>query len=211
MYQGAAIAAAAAWLATFASCAAFSRPTFRSITARPGQRPAGQIANQPPALVNLVVSGGRLTGAAYSDTIRDLAARGHLEVIEREQGDLWCQLPASPVSPAGLAEFERRALGDATSMLSQTDGAPFEAVTGACWVDPQGRWDPFELAVRDEARRRGLIGSRIPATLRAVLWAGALGVPDCRAGCACRAQLPAADSGQEGPTEPSGPGTGQPG
>ncbi len=176
MYQGAAIAAAAAWLATFAACVAFSRPNSRSITTRRGQRPAQQLANQPPALVNLVVSDGKLTAAAYSDTIRDLVARGHLEVIEREQGDLWCQLPASPASPAGLAEFERRALGDATGMLSQTDGAPFEAVSGACWVDPRGRWDPFERAVRDEARRRGLIGSRIPATWRAALQAAAVGV-----------------------------------
>ena len=176
MYQSAAIAAVAAWLACFAACAAFCRTGRARITAAgAGRRRDERLAYQPPALLSLAASGGKLTAGAYSATVLDLAARGHLE-FAGHAGNQWYRLPAAPVSRAGLLDFEVMVLRDAASTLSGTDGAPLDALTGACWADPQGRWDPFEQAVRAEARRRGLTGPGVPAALRALLQAGAFGV-----------------------------------
>lgn len=176
MYQSAAIAAAAAWLACFAACAAFCRTGRARMTAAgAGRRRDERLAYQPPALLSLAASRGKLTAAAYFATVLDLAARGHLE-LAGHAGNQWCRLPAAPVSRAGLLDFEVMVLRDAASALSGTDGAPLDALTGACWADPQGRWDPFEQAVRAEARRRGLAGPGVPAALRALLQTGAFGV-----------------------------------
>ena len=176
MYQYAAIAVATAWLACFAACAAFCRTGHaRTTAARAGRRRGEQPAYQPPALLSLVASGGKLTGAAYCATVLDLAAHGHLE-LAGQPGNQWCRLPPAPVSRAGLLDFEMLVLRDAADALHGTGGAPLDALTGACWADPQGRWNPFEQAVRAQARRRGLIGSGVPAAVRALLQAGAFGL-----------------------------------
>ena len=88
-----AIAAAAVWLLAFGWCAAVTRrPALPADTAGlgPGLQP------EKPALVNLAATRCRLNGAAYPATILDLAAAGHLAVAEREPGQLWCEVPASP-------------------------------------------------------------------------------------------------------------------
>jgi hypothetical protein len=174
MYQSAAIVAAAVWLIAFAACAALGRPRSRVSGTGPDPRPVAYLAGQPPALVSFVTAGARLSGTAYPATIVDLAARGYLRICKTDQGELWCRLPPSPVPRAGLAEFELRVLSYVSSAVSGSDGAPFDALAAAWQADPQGRREPFERAVRYEARRRGLTGPRIPAIAQAVLLAGAV-------------------------------------
>ena len=131
--------------------------------------PAGERA----ALVNLTVTRGRLSGAAYPATILDLAAKGHLLITQRMPGQLWCDLPAAAPADTGLAESERLVLADARRLAGR-GGAPFEAVAESCASDVRGKWDPFERAVRAEGRQAGLIRPRLPVAVQAPLYIGAV-------------------------------------
>jgi hypothetical protein len=167
-----AIAAAAAWLLVFGWCAVVtSRPALRAGTPNPGLG----LAPERSALVNLAVTRCRLNGAAYPATILGLAAKGFLGITQRGSEQLWCDVPASPPSEAGLARSERLVLAGTTA-LAAADGAPFEALAQSCASDVRGRWDPFERAVRAEGRQSGITRPRLSPAARAGLYAGAGGV-----------------------------------
>jgi hypothetical protein len=172
-----AIAAAAGWLLAFAwYVAATSRPALRAGTVDPGTVDPGQgLATEKPALVNLAVTGCRLSGAAYPATILGLAAGGYLTVAEREAGQMWCGVPASVPAENGLARSERLVLAGARALAAGA-GAPFEALAESCASDVRGRWDPFERAVRAEGKQAGIIRPRLPVTARIALYAGAAAV-----------------------------------
>ena len=164
-----AIAAAAGWLLAFSLCAVVTRlpPRWAGAWA-----PWPGLGGERPALVNLVVARGRLTGAAYPAIILDLAAKGHLMITQRMPGQLWCDVPAVAPADTGLAQSERLVLADARR-LADGGGAPFEAVAETCASDVRGKWDPFERAVRAEGRQAGLIRPRLPVTVQAPLYVGA--------------------------------------
>ena len=164
-----AIAAAAGWLLAFSLCAV--------VTGLPPRRadataPWPGLGGERPALVNLVVTRGRLNGAAYPATILDLAAKGHLVITQRRPGQLWYDVPAAAPADTGLAQSERLALADARRPAGQ-GGAPFEAVAESCVSDVRGKWDPFEQAVRAEGRQAGLTRPRLPVAVQAPLYVGA--------------------------------------
>ena len=164
-----AIAAAAGWLLVFSLCAVVTRLLPRwAGAAAPWPGRAGERA----ALVNLTVTRGRLSGAAYPATILDLAAKGHLVITQRMPGQLWCDLPAAAPADTGLAESERLVLADARRLAGR-GGAPFEAVAESCASDVRGKWDPFERAVRAEGRQAGLTRPRLPVPVQAPLYIGA--------------------------------------
>lgn len=163
-----AIAAAAGWLLAFFLCAVATKLPPRWAGAAP---PPG-LGGERPALVNLVVTRGRLNGAAYPATILDLAAKGHLMITQRMAGQLWCDVPAAAPADTGLAQSERLALADASQLAGQ-GGAPFEAVAESCASDVRGKWDPFEEAVRAEGRQAGLTRPRLLVAVQAPLYIGA--------------------------------------
>jgi Predicted membrane protein (DUF2207) len=167
-----AIAAAAGWLLAFSLCAVVTRlpPRWAGAAA-----PWPGLAGERPALVNLVVTRGRLNGAAYPATVLDLAAKGHLVITQRVPGQLWCDPSAAAPADTGLAESERLVLADARR-LADRGGAPFEAVAESCASDVRGKWDPFERAVRAEGRQAGLTRPRLPGAVQAPLYVGAGGV-----------------------------------
>jgi hypothetical protein len=162
-----AIAAAAVWLLAFFLCAAATR-----LTPRWAGDPAPWPGTTRPALVNLVATQGRLSGAAYPATILDLAAKGHLVITQRMPGQLWCDASAAAPAETGLAESERLVLADARRVADR-GGAPFEAVAESCASDVRGKWDPFEQAVRAEGRQAGLTRPRLPVAVQAPLYVGA--------------------------------------
>jgi hypothetical protein len=153
-----AIAAAAGWLLAFSLCAVVTRlpPRWAGAAA-----PWPGLGGERPALVNLVVTRGRLTGAAYPATILDLAAKGHLMITQRMPGQLWCDVPAVAPADTGLAQSERLVLASARR-LADRGGTPFEAVAESCASDVRSKWDPFEQAVRAEGRQAGLTRPRLP-------------------------------------------------
>src|ERR1700730_6315140 len=63
----------------------------------------GDPNGERPALVNVVATRCRPDGAAYSATILDLAARGHLVLTEPQPGHLACELP--PAAPSDSETF----------------------------------------------------------------------------------------------------------
>jgi hypothetical protein len=133
---------------------------------------AGDRNGERPALVNVAVTRCRPDGAAYSATILDLAARGHLVLTEPQPGHLACELPPAGPSDSGTFPSERIVLENVLSRLAGLDSAPFEVLAEACSADVRGCWDPFEKAIRSEARRRGLTRPRLPAAAARVLLAG---------------------------------------
>jgi hypothetical protein len=135
---------------------------------------AGDPNGERPALVNVVATRCRPDGAAYSATILDLAARGHLVLTEPQPGHLACGLPQAAPSDSGTFPSERIVLENVLSRLAGPGSAPFEVLAEACSTDVRGCWDPFERAIRYEARRRGLTRPRLPAAVARVLLAGAV-------------------------------------
>jgi hypothetical protein len=152
--------AAGGWLLAFGWSAA--------VTARP-PRPAATSRPQAvrPALVNLAVTRCRLDAAAYPATILDLAGRGYLVITERAPGQLWCEGPGG-LAGSGLAPSESLVLAGVRALAVQA-GAPFEVLAGSCVSDIQGRWDPFDRAVRAEGRQAGLVRRRLPVAGQAAL------------------------------------------
>jgi hypothetical protein len=164
-----AIVAAAGWLLAFSLCAVVTRLAPRWAG---GPAPWPGLGGERPALVNLVATGGRLSGAAYPATVLDLAAKGHLMITQRMAGQLWCDVSAVAPAETGLAESERLVLADARRVADR-GGAPFEAVAESCASDVRGKWDPFERAVRAEGRHAGLTRPRLPVAVQAPLYVGA--------------------------------------
>jgi hypothetical protein len=163
-----AIAAAAAWLLVFFICAVVTRippPATGAAASWPG------LAGEKPALVNLAVTRAQPTGAAYSATILDLAARGHLVITQRMAGQLWCDVPAAAPADTGLAQPERLVLAEARKLAGGA-GAPFEAVAERCASDVRATWDPFERALRAEGRQAGVTRARLPVAVQVPLYMG---------------------------------------
>ena len=92
---------AAGWLLAFSLCAVATRHTPRWAG---DAAPWAGLGRERPALVNLVVTQGRLSGAAYPATVLDLAAKGQLVITQRMAGQLWCDMSAAaPAAVRGVA------------------------------------------------------------------------------------------------------------
>ena len=160
--------AAAAWLLAFFICAMVTRiPPLTTGAAASWP----ELAGERPALVNRAVTRAQPTGAAYSATILDLAARGHLVITQRMAGQLWCEVPAAAPADAGLVQFERLVLAEARRLAGGA-GAPFEAVAERCASDVRAIWDPFERALRAEGRQAGITRARLPVAMQVPLYVG---------------------------------------
>jgi hypothetical protein len=140
--------AALAWLASYVGCVALT-----GIGPRGGRPVPGQLPDAPPALVNLVVTGARLDGAAYPATILDLAAQGQLVITETGPGALCCALPHT--SPAGAR------------LAGPLSAGAFGAFLPACCV--------WGIAGQDRLSRAGADLAAQAATVGAATLAGAPG------------------------------------
>jgi Predicted membrane protein (DUF2207) len=167
---GIALGAGLIWLVIFTAVALQTRIPPRG---RAGAGPS--LAGTPPALVNLVVTGGRLDGAAYAATILDLASRGLLVITEPAPGRLRCGLPPGGPAPGGLAGFEELVLGEAHRQ-SGRGPLPFEVLAEGAAADAPGLWVAFEEAAREAGRQRRLTRPRLSGPVLAALLLGAAGV-----------------------------------
>ncbi len=166
---GIAVGAGLVWLLIFAACAVRTRVPPR------GRASAGpDLAAAPPALVNLVVTVGRLDGAAYSATILDLGARGELVIIEPAPGRLRCALPPARGPAGGPAGFDALVLAEARRQLTVA-AVPFEVLAERCAADVPGLWTSFENDVRAAGRQARLTRPRLSGPVLTGLLAGAAG------------------------------------
>jgi hypothetical protein len=148
-------------------------------TETPAAAPAGAETAVSPALVNLLVHSGRLTGDALAATVVDLAARGHVHLEQIAPGEVLARFDHRPRADDELQEHERQALdllrGRAIDGVVPV-GALGQGVTG----ESDRWWGRFRHAVEDEGDARRLLRGISPlpdllALLAALLFIGALG------------------------------------
>ncbi len=165
-----ALGAGLIWLVIFTAVTLQTRIPPRG---RAGAGP--DLAGAPAALVNLVVTEGRLDGAAYAATILDVASRGGLVITEPAPGSLECGLPRGGPAPGGLARFEELVLGAARRQADRGP-LPFEVLAESAAADAPGLWASFEKSVREAGRRRGLTRPRLSGLVLTGLLLGVAGV-----------------------------------
>jgi Predicted membrane protein (DUF2207) len=123
---------------------------------RPGPRNE-ELGPEPPAVVNLLTHGMKLTSSAAAATALDLSARGYIE-IDEINSSLSLVRVARSQAREDLRPFEARLLDELESL--EVDGVvPAEA----CNFGPEALswrwWRKFSTEVGDDAVERGLAGT----------------------------------------------------
>lgn len=112
-----------------------------------------RLGPDPPAIANLVVHDGRLTRAAVSATLLDLAARKYLAIDAVSSGTYVCRLRHEPED---LVPYEQMVYD--TVADNCVDGAvPVEMLTRELRYQPRTWMDRFHRSVTDEAKEAGLV------------------------------------------------------
>jgi hypothetical protein len=125
-----------------------------------------------PAVVNLLVNGGRPSGDALAATVVDLAARGHLDLEQVAPQRSVCRLSRHGPAPDGLEPHERRVL-DLLTRRADGDGfVPTEALARGTETEAADWWDSFCSEVVDTGRTRQYFAERIGIVLFLVVTAG---------------------------------------
>ena len=158
--------ASVGWLA--AACAVL-------LSRRPPQPPVGprtlELGTEPPAIVNFLTHGFRVTDDAVPATLIDLAARNVVDIEQRGPGVFWVRLQQA--SDEELTAYERRVLDHLRS--SARDGVvPAEALTTGPQED-SARWmRGFVSGVISDAQARGLSREAVGGAIFTVLTAVAI-------------------------------------
>jgi hypothetical protein len=123
----------------------------RPETPKPGP-PTLDLGPEPPAIVNFLANGFRVTRDAVPATLLDLAARNALDLEHRGPDQFVCRLRPDP---GGLTPYEEqvmRVLRD-----NQRDGiVPPGALTTGTSDEASKWWTEFKKAVMADSQQRGL-------------------------------------------------------
>jgi hypothetical protein len=146
--------AAGAWLLLLAAFAFSTRS--RRVEAGP---PTTELLPEPPAIVNLLVNGSRVTPNAVQATLLDLAARDYIDVEEYDAGEhVICRLKQREPG-SGLEPYTRIVLDHIRD--EAVDGV---IVAQALTTGEKGKasawWKAFRKAVVEDAKARGLSEDR---------------------------------------------------
>ncbi len=107
-----------------------------------------------PALVDLLVHSGRLSGDALAATVVDLAARGHVHLEQVAPGEVLCRIPHSAPTGDVLRGHERQTMDLLRSRA--VDGVVPTGALGQGVTDEADRWwDRFVTAVIEEGDDAG--------------------------------------------------------
>jgi hypothetical protein len=161
-----AVAASLAWLAAAAAVLVSRAPPQPIVGPR-----TLELGREPPAIVNFLTHGFRVTDDAVPATLIDLAARNIVDIEQRGPGVFFVRL--RPASDKGLTSYERRVLDHLRA--SARDGVvPADALT----TGPQqesARWmRGFVSGVVSDAQARGLSREAVGGAIFTVLTAAAL-------------------------------------
>jgi Predicted membrane protein (DUF2207) len=140
---------------------------------RPRATRAGNgLGPEPPAVAGLLLNGWRPAHDGAAATLLDLAARGHVRLTDRPDGELRCRVPGVE-PPDTLAPFEQLLRGRVGGRLAG-GAAPAGAVLPDHADEDGRRWyQAFDAAVIAEARRLGVVRDRLPRAARWSLRAAA--------------------------------------
>jgi hypothetical protein len=146
-YAVPAAVAAGAWLVAVGLVALRRRPA----EPRAGA-PTLDLGPEPPAVVNFLTSGFRVTPAAVPATLLDLAARDVVELEHRGPDQFVCRLGEAP---AGLTPYDQRVV-DHLRSRARGGIVPAEALTTGP-ADEASSWrKAFTKEVVADAQQRGL-------------------------------------------------------
>lgn len=154
------------WFAAVGILALIHRPR------DPEPSPASpELGGDPPALVNLLCSGFKVTTEAVPATLLDLAARRHVDIDPFGPDRHVLRVRSKPAGD--LAPYEAQVLSHLRGLA--VDGiVPAEALTTGPADASAGWWRRFRKAVVAEAQRRGLCQKRWPGRVVGALWAAGL-------------------------------------
>jgi Predicted membrane protein (DUF2207) len=161
--------AVAGWLLLLAALAVTTRP--RAVRPAPGTL---DLPAEPPAVVNLLAGGWRMTTDAMSATLLDLAAREviDLEQVGAEPERTVCRL-RTHWQPGELTAYERRVY-DRVAGLSVGGIVPAAALQRGSPAQAARWWRGFRREVIQDAQRRGLSRNRWSRGTQVVLNVAAL-------------------------------------
>jgi hypothetical protein len=115
------------------------------------------LGQEPPAVVNLLVSGWRVTPDAVPATLLDLSARDYVDLEQLGPANTVCHLRRTDTS--GLEPYERRVLDHVRGLA--IDGVVPAAALATGTASASARWwRGFEKEVTKDARARGLSRDR---------------------------------------------------
>jgi MYXO-CTERM domain-containing protein len=118
-----------------------------------------ELGDEPPALVNLLTGGWRMTEDALSATLLDLAARDMIDLVQSgpqpEQTICRIREPAPP----HLTAYERRVY-DRVAGLASGGVVPVAALARGSQAEASRWWKGFRREVIVDAQRRGLSRNR---------------------------------------------------
>ncbi len=115
------------------------------------------LGQEPPAVVNLLVSGWRVTPDAVPATLLDLAARDYVDLDQLGPANTVCHLRQTDTS--GLEPYERLVLDHVRGLA--IDGVVPAAALSTGSASASARWwRGFEREVTKDARARGLSRDR---------------------------------------------------
>jgi hypothetical protein len=127
---------------------------------------------EPPAVVNLLTHGFRVTADAVPATLLDLAARGVVTLQHRGPDVFVCRLGAVP---DGLTSYEQRVVALLRERTASDGFVPPGALTTGPEQEAKGWRRAFQGEVVADARRRGLCRPIADAKLVGLLFLGLLG------------------------------------
>jgi hypothetical protein len=163
-------AAAGLWALLLLGLTTATRP--RPI--RPGPSTLDLGGAEPPAVVNLLTNGWRMTTDALSATLLDLAARDLLDLVQTgpEPERTVCRLRAA--APPDLTPYERRVY-DRVAGLAAGGVVPVAALAQGNSAQASRWWKGFRREVIVDAQRRGLSRNRWGAGIKSLTSAASVG------------------------------------
>jgi Predicted membrane protein (DUF2207) C-terminal domain len=163
-------AAAGLWALLLAVLTTATRPR----PVRPGPATLDLGGAEPPAIVNLLTNGWRMTTDALSATLLDLAARDLLDLVQTgpEPERTICRLRGT--APPDLTPYERRVY-DRVAGLAAGGVVPVAALAQGNSAQAGRWWKGFRREVIVDAQRRGLSRNRWGAGIKSLTSAASVG------------------------------------
>ncbi len=146
--------AAGAWLLLLAVVTTATRP--RPVPPGPATLDLG---DEPPALVNLLTGGWRMTEDALSATLLDLAARDIVDLAQAGPEAEQTVVRIREAAPPHLTPYERRVY-DRVAGLASGGVVPVAALSRGSRSEAGRWWRTFRREVIVDAQRRGLSRNR---------------------------------------------------
>jgi hypothetical protein len=114
-----------------------------------------ELRDEPPAIVNLLVHELELDADALAATLLDLAARGHLEIVELSERENVVLVKAR--DRAGLTTYDLLVLGVVERAAAGQPHATVAAIGQALGPGSATQWFAFKRQVDLDAQQRGLV------------------------------------------------------